>query len=89
VIHAPTTLPAAIGIESRVKVLLPEASIRSALEALHADGFAAQRNGRGIWVDVMPGNKAAPIHALARRRIVIEDFEIENHDAEYNHDSRH
>ena len=88
-VHSPSGLSAAIGIESRVKVLLPEASIRHALEALHAEGFAAQRNGRGIWVDVMPGNKAAPIHALASRQIVIDDFEIENHDAENSHVSRH
>lgn len=73
----PAELTSVLGLRCDVKILLAEAQIESAVGLLAAEGYAARRNGRGVWVRVQADRKAGPIHLLARHRIVVENFEVE------------
>ena len=66
-----------LGMRTQVKLRLPLEQIEAAVVALQADGFDVQRNGIGVVVDVEPGQKASPIHALSRAQITVTDFETE------------
>ena len=58
-------------------LLADEASIGSAVETLAVHGYAAERNGTGVWVQVVPLEKARPISLLSEAGIPVEDFHIE------------
>jgi ABC-type multidrug transport system ATPase subunit len=81
----PCELASVLGLRCQVKLIVPEPMIEPALAALRTEGFAARRNGHGVWVGVAPDSKAAPIHLLARRQIVIDNFELETQEAEQSH----
>ena len=70
-------LPQRLGLRSQIKLRLDEDAIAPALHALAQAGFTASRNGHGVLVDVLPGQKAAPIHALAAADIDVLDFEMQ------------
>jgi len=70
-------LPQRLGLRTQVKLLLPNDSVEQALAVLHHGGFPAARNGHGVLVDVLPGQKAAPIHALREAAIDVVDFEVQ------------
>jgi ABC-type multidrug transport system ATPase subunit len=65
-----------LGLRTQIKLHLPHDAIESALTILHGAGFTASRNGTGVLVDVLPGEKAAPIHALRAAAIDVRDFEM-------------
>jgi ABC-type multidrug transport system ATPase subunit len=50
--------------------------VSDALAVLSADGFAARRNGRGIFIATEPGCRARALHRLAQADIRVADFEI-------------
>lgn len=81
----PCKLSEVLGLHCEVKLLLDSRLIEPAISLLRTGGYAAQRNGRGIWVRVEPERKAGPIHLLARHQIVIDNFELETQDAEQSH----
>lgn len=66
-----------MGLRTQVKLRMPSTLLDAALSALLADGFVARRNGTGVLVDVLPGDKARPIHTLSRAQIHVTDFEME------------
>lgn len=66
-----------LGLRTQIKLRLPHASVEQALAVLQQGGFHASRNGHGVLVDVLPGAKAAPIHALAAAEIDVMDFEMQ------------
>ncbi len=70
-------LPQRVSLRTQVKLLLPQAAIDPALQVLAQGGFSAARNGHGVLVDVLPGQKAAPIHALRAAAIDVVDFEVQ------------
>ena len=74
---AAVELPQRLGLRSQIKLRLDEAVIPSALDVLAQGGFTASRNGHGVLVDVLPGQKAAPIHALRDAAIDVVDFEMQ------------
>lgn len=82
----PSQLSERLGLQVDVKLLIGQPHIETAMSILRGEGFSARRNGRGIWVRVEAGRKAAPIHLLAGRQIVVENFEVETQDAEQNHE---
>jgi hypothetical protein len=51
--------------------------IEPAVEMLNGHGFQTQRNGTGIWVQMMPLEKARPIFLLAEAGIPVIDFQLE------------
>jgi ABC-type multidrug transport system ATPase subunit len=57
--------------------LVLAAGVRArAIESLRASGFSATLNGIGVYVPVMPEQKAAPFRVLADARVQVEDFEL-------------
>jgi ABC-type multidrug transport system ATPase subunit len=66
-----------LGLRTRVKFRLPAGAIDAAIAALETGGYRAEANGTGVRVEVAPGEKAGPIHVLARTGIAVHDFEVE------------
>jgi ABC-type multidrug transport system ATPase subunit len=69
-------LPQRLGLRTVIKLRLPAGQLEPAVGVLQADGYAVQRNGTGIWLDVLPGEKARPIHLLSQAGIHVTDFEV-------------
>lgn len=65
-----------LGLRMQVKLHLAPEAIEPALTVLQGVGFGASRNGTGVLVDVLPGEKAAPIHVLRDAAIDVKDFEM-------------
>jgi ABC-2 type transport system ATP-binding protein/nitrous oxidase accessory protein len=70
-------LASQIGLRAQVKFMVPSHQIEQALTILRDDGLTARRNGVGVIVEVVHGEKARPIHTLGRAAIEVIDFEIE------------
>jgi len=51
--------------------------IQPAVETLVGNGYSAERNGTGVWVQVVPLEKARPISLLAEKGIPVSDFQVE------------
>ncbi len=66
-----------LGLRRTVKLHIAPEALDLALSVLHADGYAARRNGRGVLVDVAADAKAAPIQLLGNASISVSDFEME------------
>jgi hypothetical protein len=50
---------------------------RQAIETLTVYGYEVSQNGTGIWVQIVPLEKARPISLLASAGIEVEDFQID------------
>lgn len=70
-------LPQRVGLRTQIKLHLGQDVINHALHILETGGFSASRNGTGVLVDVLPGEKAAPIYALRDAAIDVIDFEMQ------------
>ena len=74
----PVELSKHLGNKTRLKLHFDgEKWIIPAVEALIGHGFSAERNGTGVWVQVLPLEKAKPISLLAEVGIPVADFQIE------------
>lgn len=74
----PAELGSHLGSKAMLKLhLADEDEIRAALDTLKGHGFAAERNGTGVWVQVVPLEKAKPISLLTEAGIPVDDFQIE------------
>ena len=74
---ASSELAQRVGLRTQVKFMVPGHQLDRALAVLRDDGLAARRNGVGVIVDVVHGEKARPIHTLGRANIEVIDFELE------------
>lgn len=54
-----------------------EQYIGPAMEMLDGHGYQVQRNGTGVWVRVVPLEKARPISLLAEAGIPVNDFQLD------------
>ncbi|HNS03607.1 MAG TPA: ABC transporter ATP-binding protein [Anaerolineae bacterium] len=70
-------LPQRLGLRSQLRLYLTEDAIAPAVNILTQGGFTVARNGHGVVVDVLPGQKAAPIHVLRDAAIDVMDFEMQ------------
>ncbi len=70
-------LASQLGLRTQVKLHMPASAMDAALAVLLAGGFTAHRNGTGILVDVLPGEKALPIRVLNQADIPVHDFEVQ------------
>lgn len=52
--------------------------IQQALSTLTEHGYSAEPNGTGIWVQVVPLEKAKPISILTEAGIPVSDFQLEH-----------
>jgi ABC-type multidrug transport system ATPase subunit len=74
----PSDLGRYLGRKAMLKLLLADNTlIGPAVETLTGHGYAAERNGTGVWVQVVPLEKARPISLLTEAGIPVEDFHIE------------
>jgi len=74
----PPELGRYLGRTSMLKLLLADDTwIGQAVETLAGHGYVAERNGSGVWVQVVPLEKARPISLLTEAGIPVEDFQIE------------
>ncbi len=73
----PAELSSRLDTRAMLKLHLDgEKWIRQALETLSGHGFSAERNGTGIWVKVVPLEKARPISLLTEAGIPVADFQL-------------
>lgn len=73
----PDQLSDRTGWRATLRLLLPGEWIEPALEVLSGKGYAASRNGRGIWVRVSPQEKVEPLSLLVEAGVPVQDFELE------------
>ncbi|HEX6385676.1 MAG TPA: ABC transporter ATP-binding protein, partial [Anaerolineae bacterium] len=73
----PAELSQQLGQPTTLHLFVPADGVEPALTALTRHGLPASRNGRGILVQVAPGNKAEPIRILHAADISVEDFTLE------------
>lgn len=64
-------------LEATLRLMVAAEAADEALAVLGELGFSARRNGRGLLVQVAPGRRAAPIHALVERGIAVDDLALE------------
>lgn len=74
---APHELERQLGWETTLHLYLPPPTIAPALNTLHAAGLPVSQNGRGVRVQVKPGQKGHALHLLHEAGIVVEDFAVE------------
>lgn len=73
----PRELERRLGWETTLHLYLPPQMIAPALDTLAAGGLAVSRNGRGVRVQVAPGQKAESLRLLHEAGITVEDFAME------------
>jgi ABC-type multidrug transport system ATPase subunit len=74
----PSELGSHLGKQTRLKMhLANEGWINQAVETLLGHGYRAERNGSGVWVQVVPMEKARPISLLTEAGIPVKDFQLE------------
>jgi ABC-2 type transport system ATP-binding protein/nitrous oxidase accessory protein len=73
----PRNLAEELGLRTQVKLRMANGDLDAALRVLEADGFSVRKNGVGVLVDVLPREKASPIHSLSRANITVTDFDTE------------
>ncbi len=73
---APDQLAEALGLRCTLHVTLDAGRITDALSALSTHGYAARRNGVGLFIDVAPNEKAQPIRILTEASINVRDFDL-------------
>jgi ABC-type multidrug transport system ATPase subunit len=73
-----TELGSHLGSKDMLKLYFAsEEWIDPAVEILTGHGYNAQRNGTGVWVQVVPLEKAKPISLLTKAGIPVDDFQLE------------
>ena len=70
-------LEAAIAPHGMLRLALSDQTLDEALAVLSAGGFDAVRNGHGVLVHVPVGHRAAPLSALWRAGIDVQDLSLE------------
>lgn len=73
----PDQLERRLGWETTLHLYLPTQGIGPAMETLTANGLPVSKNGRGVRVQVKPGEKGKTLHLLHEAGIVVEDFTVE------------
>lgn len=73
----PHQLEQQLGWETTLHLYLPQQTIEPALDTLHAYGLPVSRNGRGVRVQVKPGQKGEALHVLYEAGIQVDDFSVE------------
>ena len=73
----PDQLERRLGWETTLHLYMPEQRIAQATAALVALALPVSRNGRGLRVQVKPGEKGKVLHQLHEAGIVVDDFNIE------------
>lgn len=74
----PENLATSLGIKVKIILKINESSITDAISILKKEGFnRVSRNGSGVSVEVLEGERVVPIEKLMKSNINIQDFSIE------------
>lgn len=73
----PDELEQRLGWSSTLHLYLPPATIDPALDVLTEWGLPVSRNGRGVRVQVAPGEKSKVLRSLHEAGIEVKDFAVE------------
>ncbi|MCP5098187.1 MAG: ABC transporter ATP-binding protein [Chloroflexi bacterium] len=73
----PHKLEKQLGLESTLHLYMADLEIDPALETLTAYGMPVSRNGRGVRVQVAPGNKGKVMRLLHDAGVTVDDFTVE------------
>jgi ABC-type multidrug transport system ATPase subunit len=73
----PHELEQRLGWESTLHLYLPETAVDLALQTLTPYGMPLSRNGRGLRVQVKPGEKGKVLRMLHEAGIGVDDFTVE------------
>lgn len=73
----PRELASALGLGATLRLVVGPAAVDDAVRLLVGLGYEARRNGHGILVRVMPGDRAAPVRALMERGVAVRDLALE------------
>ncbi len=73
----PHKLEKQLGLDSMLHIYMADLEISSALETLTAHGMPVSKNGRGVRVQVSPGEKGKVMRILHDANVKIDDFTIE------------
>ena len=73
----PHKLEQQLGWETTLHLYLSQQTIAPALDTLHAYGLPVSRNGRGVRVQVKPGQKGEALRVLHEAGIQVDDFSVE------------
>jgi ABC-type multidrug transport system ATPase subunit len=68
--------------QTTLRLRVPPECLEPARRVLAEHGFLVSRNGQSMRVRVVPGEKGAPLHALMRANIPIDDFGLEHDNGE-------
>lgn len=73
----PHELEKQLGLESTLHLYMADLEIDPTLETLTAHGLPVSRNGRGVRVQVSPGEKGKVLRVLHEAGVTIDDFTVE------------
>jgi ABC-type multidrug transport system ATPase subunit len=73
----PHKLEKQLGLDSMLHIYMADLEISSALATLTAHGMSVNKNGRGVRVQVSPGEKGKVMRILHDANVTIDDFTIE------------
>jgi hypothetical protein len=76
-------------MRSVLRIIVGDGLMHRAVEHLRQRGLAARPNGIGLYVEVAPRDKAAPIRMLAEASIAVHDFELIANQSESPQGGRH
>jgi ABC-type multidrug transport system ATPase subunit len=72
----PDELAGALGLRMLMQVFVAQERLDEAVRALKDSGYAAERNGISLSVEVPPDEKAAPIRVLTEAAINVRNFDF-------------
>ncbi len=73
----PDQLGQRLGWQATLHIYLAEPAVDPALSALAGRGWSVSRNGRGVRVQVAPGQKGEALRVLHAAGVTVQDFMIE------------
>jgi len=72
----PHELASRLGMRQWLRIWVPAPHKEPAARVLEEHGYSFSPNGRSIYVQVNPSEKAAPLRTLALSSIPVEDFDL-------------
>ena len=73
----PSELEQRLGLPTTLHLYMPQATVTAAMDTLQAQGLPVHLNGRGVRVQVAPGEKGRVLRILHEAGVEFDDFVVE------------